>query len=337
VSTPIDGLDPVELTEFARLAVADFDAQSQSLARFLPYRGIPDIRYAYSKGVDALVDEATYRAFDAESPIGRRPGTSRVSGELPAISRKVPLGEYDQLRLRNASDTEVVDGVFADAARLARGIAARVEGARGQLFTTGTVVLDENGVELTYSSGRHGTLTISTLASNDRWSAYSTATPIADILAWKELIRAQSGVTPDTLLVSETVMAHLQQVAEVRGAFMAVANAPAMVTRDVVSQAFVALAGVRVEVYVPPAGMVTPPIPATKVVLLASNVPLGFTAYGITLEASEPGYAGLGAQPGVVAGSWKEHDPVAVWTKAAAIALPLLGAPDCTLSAQVIA
>ena len=33
-------IDPVELTEFARLAQADFDAQSQSLARFFPVREV---------------------------------------------------------------------------------------------------------------------------------------------------------------------------------------------------------------------------------------------------------------------------------------------------------
>src|SRR5690625_6386702 len=82
MSTVVDFIDPVELTEFSRIAAAEFDAQSQALADVLPYRGIGDIRYAYNAGIDALVDVAQFRSFDAESQIARRPGASRVSGEL---------------------------------------------------------------------------------------------------------------------------------------------------------------------------------------------------------------------------------------------------------------
>ena len=60
------------------------------------------VKYAYDKGVDALVDEASFRAFDTESPLGRRPGMARKTGELLPISRKIPLSEYAQLRLRGA-------------------------------------------------------------------------------------------------------------------------------------------------------------------------------------------------------------------------------------------
>ncbi|HEX2578671.1 MAG TPA: major capsid protein [Aquihabitans sp.] len=331
----LEGLDPVELTNFARLEANDFDAQSQSLARWFPYQAVNDIRYAYSRGVDVLLDEAQFRSFDAESPLGRRPGASRVTGELQPISRKIPLSEYAQLRIRNASNDEINDQVFNDAARLARGIAARFERARGELLRTGNLVINENGVVQTYSSGRHASLTVG--AVSPLWSAHSTATPIQDILDWMELIRAQSGVTGNRLLVSRSVMSHLQQIDEVRGAFMPAGQVPNRITTDAVGAAFVQLAGVTVEVLEPPAGMTTPPIPANTVILLQDGVPLGTTTYGIPVEATLPEYQGLAPQPGVLAGGWKDRDPVTAWTHAVAIGLPLLGAPNLTLSATVLA
>lgn len=338
MTTPIADLDPIELTEFARLNQEDFDAQSQSLARFFPYNPVADIRYSYSRGIDALVDEATFRAFDTESPIGRRPGAARVTGELLPISRKIPLSEYAALRLRNASNDEVIQGIYNDAARLARGIAARFERARGELLVTGKVTLAENGLVTTYDSGRTAGLTVTALAGNHRWSVdHADSTPIADVLAWKALVKAANGeLEPNRLLVSTTVLAYLQQNDEVRGFGQALANAPAMVTRQHVADAFLGLAGVTLEVYETPVGMSTAPIAANQVVLLRDNVALGSTAYGIPLEAQEPEYASLAPQPGVVAGAWKTKDPINVWTQAVALGLPLLGAPDLTLSCQVI-
>ncbi len=131
-------------------------------------------------------------------------------------------------------------------------------------------------------------------------------------------------------------MAHLQQCDTVRGAFVAIASAPPRTSIAGVQEAFLALANVRVEVWQAPAGM-TGVMDAKKVTLLSSSVPLGATLYGIPVEATEPEYAGLGAQPGIVAGTWREKDPSVPWTKAVGIVLPILSSPDSTLNAQVIA
>lgn len=333
-------IDPAELTEFARLARADFDAQSQSLARFLPYVEIDDIRFAYNRGADALVDEATFRAYDAESPIGRRPGSARITGEIPAISRKIPLSEYAQLRTRalDVQEAAIISGVYRDAERLARGIAARLERARGELFQTGKVTLNENGVVSTYDSGRASSLTITTTPSNGYWSVHNTSTPVTDLIGWADTVAAanEAGIRPNRVLVSTTIMGHLQQCDEVRGFTTAVANAPARVTTGAVQDAILGLTGMTLDVYETPAGMATSPMASNVVVLLRDNVALGSTAYGVPLEASEPEYAQVAPQPGVYAGSWKTKDPINVWSHAVGLALPLLAAPDLTLAAKVL-
>ena len=328
-------INPVELTEVARLARAEFDAQVQSYAQYLPYKGVNDIRYSYDKGAGATVDEALFRAFNAESPIGQRPAGARVTGEILPISRKIPLSEYAQLRARNASDGEIVDQHFADAANLAKGIAARTERARAQLLETGKVTINENGVVTEYDSGRAGANTPTALAGTAKWDAPATAKPISDIITWSNVIRNAVGASPTVLRVSAAVMANLQAAAEVRGAFTALANAPLMVGRDQVSQAFVALAGVRVEVDEPPAGMSNPRDPS-KVVLLVDSLPVGATLYGTPVEAFEPQYTGVSSQPGIYAGVYKTPDPVTPWTKAVAIVLPILTTPDATLAVKVV-
>lgn len=331
----IDYIDPVELTLFSRNVLAEFDQRVQSLARFLPYREVGDIRYAYSKGVDALIDEATFRAFDAESPIARRPGAARVTGELLPISRKIPLAEYDALRLRRAGNDEIANAVYDDAARLARGVAARLEQARGQLLATGKVTIAENGLVTEYDAGRDVALTPPALTTTARWSDLDDSDPIANVIAWCDLVESISGIRPNRLVISTTVLAYLQQNEQIRGWNIAPALAPQRVASNVVIDAFQALAGVTLEVYQPPAG-ITRPISANVVVLLADGVPLGFTAHGVTLESAEPTF-GNRMQPGLVAGAWLENvDPVQLWTKAVTIALPLLAAPDATFAIDVL-
>lgn len=328
-------IDPVELTESARLAAVEFDEASQTHSSVLPYEGVDDIMYAYNKGAAAFVDEAVFRAYDAESSIGQRPSGARVTGEIPAISRKLPLSEYAQLRNRRASDNEIVDRHFRDADNLAKGIMARTARARAVLLETGKVTINENGYKSEYNSGRHASLTPAALTSTARWSDYTNADPVKDVLTWKALIRGRSGVDPTVLEVSEAVMVHLQNCAKIRGAF-STAGAPAMVTREHVSEVFLGLAGVRVKVYTPPPGMASSPRTASKVLLYLDTVPVGHTLFGTPVEASEPEYTGVSAQPGIYAGVWKEKDPVIPWTKAVAIVLPILTIPDATLCCQVV-
>lgn len=331
MTTPVDFIDPVELTEFSRIAASEFDAQSQTLASILPYRGIGDIRYAYSRGMDALVDVAEFRSFDAESQIARRPGASRVTGELQPISRKIPLSEYAQLRIRNASNDEIATGIYSDASRLSREVAARFELARGELLQTGNIVLNENGVVSTYASGRNASLTETGPIGAD-WDDPGSD-PIADVIADADLVQSVGGIRPDTMIVSSKIMVDLQKHAKVIGALTA--NAPAYGTRGMVEDAFLGIAGVRIRVVDSIYPLTTPAIDEEYIVLYNAGVSTGETLHGVTVESTDPKYANLSVQPGLVAGSWTVHDPATLWTHAVAIGLPILVNPDTTMGRKV--
>ena len=62
---------------------------------------------------------------------------------------------------------------------------------------------------------------------------------------------------------------------------------------------------------------------------------LGGTFIGTTAESLDPSYAIEGDEAGIVAGVYRSEDPIAIWTKAAAIALPVLATPDLAMACTV--
>jgi hypothetical protein len=93
-------------------------------------------------------------------------------------------------------------------------------------------------------------------------------------------------------------------------------------------------------------GNATRVIPDTVALLLPPPVDptdyegtqLGATFWGTTAESLDPRY-GLesGQEAGITAGVYTEEDPISLWTKASAIALPVLANPDLSFKAVVSA
>lgn len=337
-----DFVTPTELTGYARAALADLQVNQFSLARFLPNREIGDLMYRFTKGGEGLTEAATFRAYDVESGIGSRPGLTRVAGELPPISRKIRLGEYDRLRMLR-DDGQIRNAILDDATRMVRAVAARMEMARGEALYTGKIVLSENGVIATVDFGRAAGHTVS---AGTPWSTIATATPLADLLSWRDTYVTANGVDPGLLLTSRRVMGYLLRNAEIRALAATVAGTPSIVTEAMVGQIFAAYGLPPFELYdakVSVAGSATRIIPDDRAIFLPApgspddpeGTDLGATLLGTTAESLEPDYGLEGEQPGVVAGAYSTKDPVAVWTKAAAIGLPILANPDLTFAADV--
>lgn len=334
-----DYVAPAELTGYVRAATADMDANQFTLSQWLPSQNIDDLQYRFTSGGEGLAEAATFRAYDAESPIGSRPGINRVTGELPPISRKLRLGEYDRLRQRRAN-AQITDAIFSDAERMTRAVMARIEMARGQALYAGSVTISENGVIATVSFGRAGGHTV---APGTLWTTVATATPLQDLMTWRDTYVATNGSEPGAILTSRRVMALMMRNAEMRNLVFPAANQPSLVTESSVNQALAAYGLPPIFVYdaqVRVNGSATRVIPDDRLVLLpAPGTPdgsdLGATLFGTTAESLEPEFGLTGNEPGVVAGSYSTKDPVAVWTKAAAIALPVLANPNLTLAADV--
>jgi len=329
---------PAELTGYARAALADRPENALTLDRWLPNRTINDLSYRFTRGGGGLTEAATFRAYDASSDVGVRPGGARVSGELPPISRKIPVGEYERILRRNVEtqNAEIRDAMLDDGVRLARQIEARMELARGEAIFTAGVALNENNVQASVDFGRAAghNVTAGTVWSNP------AADVIGDFQAWLEVYNETNGGDPDSVLISRAIWTALKRNTQLRGLSTTGATAPTILT-DSLLAAILADHGipplVRYDAKISVNGVSTRVTPNDKLAFMpAQGDALGQTLWGVPVEADDPRYGLGGDAAGVAVGAYKTEDPQTVWTRATAIALPVVAAPDLTFVADVL-
>jgi hypothetical protein len=338
-----DYITPAELTGYVRAGAPDWARNQFSLARWLPNNPIDDLDFRFTRGGEGLIEAASFRAYDAESPIGSRPGVIRVSGELPPISRKIRLGEYDRLRQRKLDD-RIRGALMTDAERMVKSIMARMELARGDALVNGAVTIDENGLIVEADFGRSGSMSV---APTTLWSDIATATPLTDLLTWRETYITTNGELPGSIVTSTRVLNYLLRNEEIRQLAATALGTPTLVAPGMLGQVFEAHGLPPIYTYdaqVKVNGAAEKIIDDDKLLLLPTvgdaNSPessdLGATLWGTTVEATSPKYSiEMGEEPGIVAGSYEDEDPIALWTKASAIGLPILANPDLSMVADV--
>lgn len=337
-----DLADPQELQGFVRGLQQELEANQFVLAQFLPNLNIDDIEFRVTQGMLQDQDAAMVRAWDTESPIGGRQGLSRLMGELPPISKKIPLTEEQRLRkraLERGNNRQLVEAIFDDAANMARAVAARIELLRGEALYSGGIVINENGVYQPIPMNRKPEHDVAPAVP---WSDTENSTPINDEIGWRRTYRLTNGFNPGLAVTSDDVITNLSLNAQYRQ----------LATFNGVTPPFLNLAQInqiRATYQLPPLfsydvqvrvdGDHVRPIPADRLIYVPpAGSPLGRTFTGTTAEALELVEARQIAQdeaPGMVSVVEKTFDPVATWTKAVAIALPVLINPDLTLAADV--
>ena len=326
-----------ELTGFARAALADLPENQFQLRTFLGDETHDDLQFEFTKGGEGLTRAATYRTWDTEAPLTARPGVSKVVGELPPISRKIPVMEYAQLQQRK-QEQRINDLILRDAERLVRETAARVELARSSALVYGRVDIDE--LQMTVDFGRHEDMSPT---PGVNWDA-SGAEPLSDLMDWVEKYRTRNGIAPSVILTSQRIVGLLMRNSEIRSAVYgnAVDDSPNFVSQSSLNTVLQAHGLPAIEVY--DAQVQTDNttaqavLPTNRVLMLPGDgVSLGRTLWGTTVESLSEGY-GIedGSEPGIVVGSYTTQDPVHLWTKSAAVAMPILGNADMAFSARVV-
>lgn len=337
-----DYIDPVELTGYAREALADLSVNQFTLSQFLVNENIDDIDYRFTRGGEGLAEAATFRNFDTPSRFGARPGATRVSGSLPPISRQIKLGEHDRLKLRQASNDAIVDAIFADTDRMVRGVAARMELARGEALMNASLSIDEGGVVATVDYDRNAGNTVSAGTS---WETIATATALTDMITWADTYETNSGgARPAVAQTSRRVLRLLTRNAEIIDAVKGSAAGATRVTLAELNGLLESEGLPPVETYdvqVSVDGTATRTIDEDKFLYLperGAQNQLGGTLWGTTAESLEPEYGLEGEdRAGIVAGVYKQPNPLAYFTNAVGIGLPVLANPDLTLAADVAA
>lgn len=334
---------PAQLTGYARAALRDYQINQFALHQFLPDNNVNDLSYRFTKGGGNLVDAAVYRNYDAESDVGIREGGARVYGELPPISRKMPLGEYERIKRRslNAQAEELRAALESDAMRLSQGIAARVEMARGEALFNASINFNENGVVGGVDFGRTAGNTVSAGTTWDDVTA-----PITDDLeTWQEYYLALNGFMPDRMLMGRKIFNYMRRNNQLKNVIFpnsgkASTSIPTLTPgqlTDALSAAGLP-APIIYDAQVNVAGTSTRVTPVNKVSLLPpANVKVGETLWGTPIESADPRYGLAGNEAGVAVGAYYSEDPQTLWTRATAIVLPIVGNPDVTMTATVTA
>ncbi|MFD4234314.1 major capsid protein [Streptomyces sp. NPDC058542] len=330
---------PAELTGYAREALRFREENTLNLNRWLPNETINDLTFRFNRGGGGLTEAAVFRAYDAESDIGTRSGGARVSGELPPISRKIPVGEYEQIRMRNVDTqaAEIRDAMESDSVKLVNAIAARLELARGEALFSGAVNLNENGVQASVDFGRSASHSVT---AGVLWS--NIAAPAYDQLqAWLEVYNDTNGTLPASMLMSRKIYNALRKNTQIINlAFAGQSGAPGILTREGLNAVLGEYDIPPIEIYdakVSVAGAATRVTPEDKLLFLPEQGDAaGKTLWGVPVEANDPRYGLAGDSAGVAVGGYKSEDPQTVWTRATAIALPVVAAPDLTFQADVL-
>ena len=102
-----------------------------------------------------LPEVAFVHALDTEAEIGSRPGFEKVLTEKLFIKRKINQSERLQQAIENCvpDDNNLKKFVFDDAANLFEGVVARANVMKGQFLSTGIVKIKENHVDMSIDYG----------------------------------------------------------------------------------------------------------------------------------------------------------------------------------------
>ena len=352
-----DYYTPAELSGFGRAALSDMQVNQFTLSRWLPNTQVDDLVYRFSSGGAGLLKAANYRGFDVEADLTGRTGVARTTGELPPISRKIRLSEYDRLRQRANPETSIGEAILSDAQIVVGEIAARFELARAEAIEKGEVTFPELGSGA-INFGRKAEHT--NVAPATAWTDTENSTPITDLLSWVETYAASNGgKVPGVILTSRQTFNLLLRSAEVRSLGATLAGSPTIVSQATLSNVLSSYGLPPVETHdgqiANADGSARRLFSASSVMLLPSGntatadasplapvgadftgTLLGVTMYGTPAESFNPDYglAGGADQAGVFVGNFSTVDPEALWTLASAIGVPVMNNANLVLQAK---
>lgn len=333
---------PEELTGYVRTALADQAVNKFQLAKWLPNDMVDDIVYRMLAGGTGLTETATFRTWDAESGIGRTQPINRLIGELPPISRKIRMSEYDRIRSRKVTDEKVREQIFNDADTVVDQISARIEVARADALVNGSVTLAEAGnAVVDYGRSSSCNITVATLWSN------SSSDPLSDLMSARDVYLGLNGVDPGSMVGGRRVWNTLLRNQAVRNQIFPGVQQPTVVQQAMLDAMLEAnglppFSQYQAQVLVN--GAAQKVIPDNVVLFLppegdpndAQSTQLGATLWGPTSESFEPEYNLSDDEPGIVAGVYKSEDPVSLWTKGSGVSLPVLANPNLSMKIVVL-
>lgn len=327
---------------------------SQNFSVKRPYKGnalFPDVKtpnleaeyYRLSQG-SALPTVAQVHAFDTEAAIGTRPTLEKVTVEKFLIKEKINQSEKAQEYIKNGVDETGLKGfIFDDMGRLADSVVARAELMKQDVMATGKIHIKENNLNFVIDLG----------VPADNYVTANWSDPehniLGDIMKWKKIAKDQ-GQTITRAQTSDKILGFMQVNKGIQIAINGTLGVGAFVTIDQVNTLMQKMFGFTIEtnedVYATLEKQANGTLkrkstrffPEDKFTMYTSsaNGKIGTGLWGVTPEELAYGaWSEKSKKQFVTITQWETPDPVAVWTKASGVFVPVIQNPEGMIIATI--
>lgn len=292
-----------------------------------------------------LPQVAKVHAFDTEAAIGSRVPIEKV--ELEELLIKEKINQTEELRkvTRGMRMDNVRDFVFDDIARQAEKVVARAELAKMEALAKGKVTLNENNLSLVVDYG----IPQDNYVHSDWYD--KGADVLGDIVKWFGIAEA-NGVTVNHAITSRNVLTLMMQNEGVQKAVFGNSGAGQLPELGQVERAISLRIGTEftievnegryaVQTMADGANVLTPnrffPEDTFVMCSLGNDGAVGTGLWGVTPEEAALGGAfdSRRMMQFVTVTQWETPDPVAVWTKASGLFVPVIPNPYGQIIAKV--
>lgn len=281
----------------------------------------------------SLPTMAQVHAFDTEAAIGTRPTIEVATIEKLLIKEKINQSERLQQYTKRGitSESTLIEYVFDDMSRLAENVKTRTEVAKMEALTTGKMTVKENNLNFVIDYGVPADNRITVKWSDPEYDMLSDIQKMID--------RAKAkGKTVNRCVTSTKIVSYMRKNKGIQtamygangvGTFMALGQ-----INTLMSDMFGFTITINDDMYKYPKadGTYTTAryVDEDKFVLYqaGTNGAFGVGLWGTTPEELSSGaYTAKSADQYITITQWQTPDPVAVWTKASGLFVPVIPDP----------
>ncbi len=284
-----------------------------------------------SEGMD-LPTAAMIHAFDTEAAIGVRPGFEKVSIEKLLIKEKINQSErLRQLLNHGVKETSLVNYVYDDMTRLADSVKVRTELAKMEVMSTGKMTINENNVKMTIDFGVDKKETLTGWSDPEHDIVGDIQTMVQKAL--------DKGYVVNAAMMSTKVRNYMCKNKGINNLIYGNANVGMYVTPGQVDSLLSSMFGLSVTINDDQYGVASADnktrtakrfFPDDVIVLYVStgNGRIGTGLWGVTPEEEAYGaFTAKSQKQFITITQWETPDPVAEWTKASGVFIPVLPNP----------
>lgn len=305
--------------------------------RIFPDQKTESLKAEYLRLADGatIPTMATVHAFDTEAEIGTRPALEKTEVEKLLIKRKINQTERMRQLTENGvyADDAVVRYVFDDMRLMAESVKARTEVAKMEVLATGKMTIKENNLDMTVDYG------VPTANTGFKIDFGADADIIGQIQAIADKA-ASSGHALSEMVLGTKILRKLATNKGIQTLVYGTVGAGTYVTAEKLRSLFTDLFGfgqittndLRYKVQAANGAEKSQRFfPEDKVAFMSNGTAASFGVglWGVTPEEAEYGqYNEKSASQFVTITQWATPDPVAVWTKASGLFIPVLPDPN---------